>query len=312
MLFSLQSFEPLSVGIRRLVGEQLAGAVRHLLSQAAPAGEGSDPVEAIHETRKCLKRVRTILRLARRALGRSQAQAINLRLRDVGQALSPYRDRQMLTEAIARLAKQTASSPFAEALAPVQTALSSRHPPMPLPEELLQAIVPTLRTVAATLDDALLKMSESKLRVSLRAGLRRMLRRGGRAYFLAYSEPSDENFHAYRKRVKDVYYTACLLHPTRPQRLSGWVDLLDALSEDLGDEHDLGILATVLHEQPIADSAATTLTLQLIARRRQDLRATARVGGGRLYQRSAKDTTQSMTRGLSRKKPPPGPPKLPR
>lgn len=312
MSLALQSFEPLSVGIRRLLGEQLAGAVRQLLAQAAPAGEGSDPVEAIHEARKNLKRSRTILRLLRRALGRSQTMALNARLREVGLKLSPYRDQQMLQEAIERLAKQTASSPFAEALSPVQAALQARHPPAPLPEAIVQAIVPELRAIAASLDQALLEQSERRLRTSLRAGLRRMLRRGGRAFFLAYSEPSDENFHAWRKRVKDVFYAACLLHPTRPQRLASWVDALDQLSEDLGDEHDLGILAKVLHEQPIADVAATALTLQLITRRRADLRATVRLGGDVLYEHSAKDTTRFLTRGLRRQKPTASPPRPPR
>jgi len=307
MSFALQSFEPLSVGIRRLLGEQLAGALLQLLAQAAPAGEGSDPVEAVHEARKCLKRSRTLLRLMRRALGRAQATTFNATLRAVGQKLSPYRDQQMLLEAVDRLAHQTASSPFAEALSPVRAGLRSRSLQQPLPDELLQTILPELRAVAAALDHALVERREAELRSSLRAGLRRMLRRGQRAYFLAYSEPSDENFHEWRKRVKDVYYTASLLHPTRPEKLAGWVDALDQLSEDLGDEHDLGILAKTLHEQPLADAAATALTLQLIARRREDLRITARLGGEVLYQRSAKGACRFLTRGLQRKKSPASP-----
>lgn len=298
MSFALQPFEPLTVGIRRLLDEQLAGVVLHLLAQADPATDRADPVESVHEARKCLKRSRTLVRLLRRALGRSQAQAINVRLGAVAGRLSSYRDQHMLQEALDRLAKQTASSPFAEALPPIQAALRRRQSVQPIAEDLLGWIVTEVRAIAAALQQELLPLREGSLRTSLQAGLRRMLRRGQRAYFLAYSEPSDEHFHDWRKRVKDVYYTACLLHPTRPQKLAVWVDSLDPLSEDLGDEHDLGILAKALASQPIGDEAATALTLRLIARRREDLRATARMGGEVLYQRSAKAASRFLTRGL--------------
>lgn len=298
MPFALQSFEPLSVGIRRLLGEQLAAVQRHLLSQNATSGEGADPAFAVHEARKGLKRSRTLLRLLRRALGRDEAGALGEKLRDLGRVLSPYRDRHMLSEAAARLAKTTAASPFAEALGPVRAALAEQAAVQPLPEEVLRAILPALRGVAATLETQLHGIDEDTLRASLRAGLRRLLRRGRRAFKLAYRQPSDANFHEWRKRVKDVYYASCLLHLSRPQKLAPWVDLLDQLSEDLGDEHDLGILATVLHERTLGGAAAVALTLQLIGRRREELRLTARLGGDALYARSSRGMTRLFTRGL--------------
>ena len=301
MPFALQSFEPISVGLRRLLGEQLAGALRHLLAQAAPAGEAADPVESVHEARKCLKKSRTLLRLARRAIGQKAAADLNARLREVGQKLAPFRDQHMLIETVERLARRTASSPYSEALTPVQAALRALHPVYPLPEDLVQAIVSELRAIAAAAETLIAEQSDRRLHRSLERGLVRMLRRGQRAYFLAYSEPSDEHFHEWRKRVKDVFYTACLLHPTRPQKLAAWVDSLDQLSEDLGDEHDLGILARALHEQPVADAAATALTVQLIARQRDDLRATARLGGDAMYRDSARATARFMTRRLRRR-----------
>lgn len=300
MSFALQSFEPLTVGIRRLLGEQLAATQRHLLSQHAQAGEGADPVFAIHEARKGLKRSRTLLRLLRRALGRDAAQALGTKLREVGRQLSPYRDRHMLSEAAARLASSTAASPFAEALGPVQAALSEQARVESLPEAALRELLPELRGVGATLEDTLRECDEKTLRSSLRAGLRRLLRRGRRAFVQAYREPSDLHFHEWRKRVKDVYYAACLLHPTRPERLAPWVDALDQLSEDLGDEHDLGILARVIQEQTLGGAAAAALTLQLIGRRREELRLTARLMGDELYRRSARDLTRRFTRGLRR------------
>ncbi len=162
MPFVLQSFEPLSVGIRRLLGEQLASVHRHLLSQNAQAGEGADPTFAIHEARKGLKRCRTLLRLLRRALGRDEAQALGAKLRDLGRLLSPYRDRHMLAEAAARLAEKTAASPFAEALGPVRSALSEQDLLQPIPEEILRTLLPVLRSVAATLETRLRELDEAR------------------------------------------------------------------------------------------------------------------------------------------------------
>lgn len=305
MPFVLQSFEPLSVGIRRLLGEQLASVHRHLLSQNAQAGEGADPTFAIHEARKGLKRCRTLLRLLRRALGRDEAQALGGKLRDLGRLLSPYRDRHMLSEAVARLADKTAASPFAEALGPVRSALSEQDLLQPIPEEILRTLLPVLRSVAAVLETRLRELDEAELRSSLRAGLRRLFRRGRRAFRLAYREPTDAHFHEWRKRVKDVYYVGCLLHLSRPQKLAPWVDALDQLSDDLGDEHDLGILANVLQARTLGGVAAVALTLQLIARRREELRITSRLAGQALYRRSPAAMARMFTRGLRARQPQP-------
>jgi hypothetical protein len=73
----------------------------------------------------------------------------------------------------------------------------------------------------------------------------------------------------------------------------------------LGDEHDLGILANELQARTLGGVAAVALTLQLIARRRDELRITSRLAGEALYRRSPAAMTRMFTRGLRARDPQP-------
>ncbi len=165
MPFALQPPEPLVMGIRRLLSDQLTSAIRHLATQQPHPADTPDPVEAVHETRKCMKRVRTLVRLLRRTLGTREAAELNARLRQLGHLLAPIRDAHMLLEATARLAQYAAHSPFGEAVDPVRAALQQQHPPQPLPEDILRAIVPELQSIA-TMASCMLLANASALAVS--------------------------------------------------------------------------------------------------------------------------------------------------
>lgn len=294
MAFALQPNEPLTQGVLRLVLGQFDSAVSHLAAQE------SDPVETVHEVRKSIKRLRTSLRLLRQAFGKAAFRQENACLAASAQKLAAMRDTHMLVEATARLAKHLAGSPYAEAVEPVKRALEERHKPQPLSEELLHDTVVALQDARQRLEERLLALSTMETFSSLRTGIRRMLRRSRRAYALAYAEPTDEAFHEWRKRIKDLYYTAGLLHLTRPDKLAPIVDKLDETAEALGDEHDLGLLATVLHKDPNATGGAVpvALMLQVIARRREELRQALRSAGQELHKRPPKRMARFMLRGL--------------
>jgi len=294
--FALQPDGLLAFEIGRVVLGQLENAVHHLATQ------DSDPAEAVHETRKALKRTRTMLRLLRSALGAATFTRENGALREIASRLSDLRDQHMLAEVTQRLAKHLKDSPYAEAVMPVHEAFKQRAAKPVLSEDLLRDLVAALQAVRQRLERRLLDLSASSIRRALRRGLRRIARRGSDAYTQAFLAPTDENFHEWRKRVKDLYYAACLLHLTRPEKLAPFVDALDKLADDLGDEHDLGILGGVMQNNPQAAGGAVpvTLLLQLIARRREELRQTLRPQGKAIYSRSPKRIARSMMKGLKR------------
>jgi CHAD domain-containing protein len=294
VVFALQPDQPLAQELARALLGQLDSAIHHLAAQEA------DAAEAVHETRKALKRARTTLRLLRRALGKATFNKENACLRGAAQKLSSVRDAHMLAEVTKRLGKHVAGSPYAEAVEPVHQAFKDRAKQQAISEELLGEVVAIVQEARQRIENRLLDVSSWQLCGSLRRGIFRMTRRGRQAYTRAYTEPSDENFHEWRKRVKDLYYTACLLHLSRPTRLAPLVDSLDQLADDLGDERDLGLLATVIEQDPQAAGGAVPVALlrQLITRRREELRASLHPLGQALYRRSPRKMARFLTKGL--------------
>ena len=87
MSYRLHSDESLEAGLRRIACEQLDLAVGGLEDASL------DRHEAIHEARKCCKRLRGLLRLARASLGDNVYGAENASVRDAARRLSDLRER---------------------------------------------------------------------------------------------------------------------------------------------------------------------------------------------------------------------------
>ena len=85
--------------VRDAAREQLADAVRRLRDDRE-----DEPVKAVHEARKDLKKTRSLLRLARPGMDRDAFRRENRTLRDAGRALSGARDADVLVEVAEDLA----------------------------------------------------------------------------------------------------------------------------------------------------------------------------------------------------------------
>ena len=293
MDFVLQPDEPAAQEISRVLLAQIDKAVAHLAALEA------DPVEAVHETRKAIKRIRTTLRLLRWAIGNDTFRKENALMNALSDKLAAARDAATLVEATNRLTERVADNPYAEAASPVLVALQARVATQPIgSEETLHELVSGLQRSRKHFEAWAVELASVDLQRSFKRAIRRMARRGRRAYTLAYRDPSDNNFHEWRKRIKDLYYAACLFHLFRPQKLTPFVALLDRMSEELGDEHDFGMLATALHSDPqgLGGAVPAALLLQLIGRCKVDLRTELRQQGKQLYARSPKKMARLVLR----------------
>jgi CHAD domain-containing protein len=67
-------------------------------------------------------------------------------------------------------------------------------------------------------------------------------RRGRQAFTRARGTREMEDLHAWRKRVKDLWYHERLLASTCGPTVRGHAKDLDRLSDLLGDDHDLAVL----------------------------------------------------------------------
>ena len=281
--FCLKPGESLPQGFHRILAEQLNAAAA-LLSE--PDGSLD---KAVHESRKCLKRARSVLRLIRPAVPDAYSRE-NQRLGDIGRQLSALRDAQALIQTVEDLGKDVKRDRGSSATLEL---LRSRK------KEVLDALksggelessVYQLR--AAVKDIGKLSLRKVDLPVIVES-VRTSVKRGRRAFAKAYSDPQAENFHECRKRAKDMRYQTEVLTEFWPEVLEGYSDSAKELEQLLGEDHNLAVLAEILEGQ--APVSGKRPELQREIRKKQDkLRAKARQLGARLYSEPAKAWTRRL------------------
>ena len=247
--------------MRRVAHGRIAKAVGRLRD------EDADPAEAVHGARKDLKKLRSSLRLVRQALGASATGA-----RTAAFVTPPGCSRTPATPRSAPAPSTRSPSPYADEPPPggwsaLKAQLAHGH-------EQRDGDLGALRERAAAavaagdgeVDDWPLDGDGFEL---LEPGLRRAYKRGRRALARARAEPTDEPLHEFRKRSKDLWYHLRLLRNGWKQVLEATADEAHELSDRLGDDHDLALLAADLErgEEPITIDQRAHLQ-RLISRRR--------------------------------------------
>ena len=110
-------------------------------------------------------------------------------------------------------------------------------------------------------------------------GLERTYRRGRRGFKAARAEPGAEALHEWRKRVKDLWYHHTLLRALWPPVMSAVGDEAHELSDGLGDDHDIVVLAAWVRGHLDPDPEFS----EAVIRRREELQADAFALGARIY-----------------------------
>lgn len=259
MGYALSFDETPAESVQRVRREQLEGAADGLAH-----GHGDDPVEAVHDARKRIKKTRALLRLARPGMKRKAFRRRNRALRDTGRALSGTRDADVLAESVDALAERYAGQRPEAFFTTIRERLAA--PPHAIdPHEhadAFRALVHDEWTFNGLSDD------------DLAASLKRTYRAGRQAFRAADRDPSAHNMHEWRKSVKDLWYQQQLLAKSWPGVMKAQAKEAKRLSKLLGDDHDL----TVLDER--ADDPELH---ELIAARRAELLEEARALGRRIY-----------------------------
>ena len=115
--------------------------------------------------------------------------------------------------------------------------------------------------------------------MAIEPGLKASYRRGQAARDLAGRKPLPENFHDWRKQVKDLGYYFQLLSPAWPPEVRGLTRKLKLLGARLGDDHDLAVL-----QEFVAGQGGEARSLnRLIVGRQKRLRAAALKLGAEIY-----------------------------
>jgi CHAD domain-containing protein len=290
-------------------GSRKGGGKRGGKGGGAASGE-----QAIHETRKALKRLRALLRLLRGTLGERRFAREYEILRDAAQQLAGARDAEVMVGTLdALLERQPRKFARRRAIVELRKLLVAQRASAvkrTLDDGATRQEV--LRELAGLRERAQLwdlpqrpgiTIVESDLRQVYRQGRRhhrRTSRSAGRSVSGAHGKSSTRLLHEWRKRVKDLRYAAEMLG------LRPLAHRADALGELLGEEHDLALLAALLPAPGRAPfkgkrgKQARKALLKQIARRRRRLRKRALSDGKRLYRRSPKKFARWARRAHAR------------
>src|SRR3954470_207419 len=280
MTYRLDLSDDLSATLRTVARDQLEAAADGL-EQA-----GDDPVEAVHDARKRLKKTRSLLRLARPGLRRRDYGADNRALRDAGRALSGARDADVMVETVEKLGERFAGHAPAKTFETVrdrlaEDAAAQRADGHGEHADRLRALVARVERWSVRGED----------RDVLVPAVRRTYARGRAAFARADAEPTAENLHQWRKRVKDLWYQEQLLNDVWPGVMKAQAAEAETLSKRLGDDQDLAVLGKLLDGDDDLQP--------LIARRRAELLEEVRALGRLVYAEPPKAFSRRLARYLA-------------
>jgi CHAD domain-containing protein len=263
------------------VAEELAGCLRELRGETS-----HDRVTAVHEARKHLKKARSALRLVREAIGDRAYRREGARLRDAAGTLSEIRDAQVALATFDKLVARFADALSAEPFPRTRQWLARRQAEA---TDVVERGGGHLGEVTAELEQALADVDALQVGAkgwnAVAGGLRRGYLEGRARFGEAEAQPTLERLHEWRKRAKDTWYHLRILHLTWPAVLGDVAEETHALSEHLGDDHDLGVLRETLlaHHDEAGGAADVATLLDLVDQRRAELQTAAHRLGRRLY-----------------------------
>ncbi len=291
MSYRLEADEALTAGLKRIVHEQIDGAVHSL------ENSDGDPSAAIHDARKRFKKIRAVMRLVRDEVGQDVYRRENVCYRDAGRALSDVRDSYVKVATVDALLDRYGDHLAEDAFQETRRQLVDAHRAVShrvFEEEDAPA------QVVATVGEARSRLTSLPINRddfgAIRDSIHRVYKRGYRGLANAYEEPVPENFHDWRKRVKYLWYHVRILNPLWPGLFDEWADQIHELSDYLGDAHDFAELRSLLEAEPplCPDDDERELLLGLADRRRAELEAAAHPLGRRIYAETPEDFVERM------------------
>jgi CHAD domain-containing protein len=278
--YRLRRDEQVVDGVRRIARARADDALEHLRGE-----ETDDFATAVHEARKDLKKIRSVLRLVRARLG-DVFDSENARFRDAGRVLSAPRDAEVKLATLDGLRERYREELPAGILERLGGALESEREAVASAnneaQDSVDKAVALIEAGRDEIDDWPLQGSGWKV---VRDGLERSYRSGRRRFRETIDEPSAETVHEWRKRVKDLWYHLRLVRDAWKPVIGGIADEAHELSDLLGDHHDLHVLTTdaASREGAQAGGAELVTLLELIERRQDELLELAIPIGERVY-----------------------------
>jgi CHAD domain-containing protein len=294
--FRLTKGDPVAKDLTRVVAEEIDAAMTELRKEDESVRDRS-----IHEARKSIKKLRAIVRMLMPGLGPA-GNRDDSALRDTGRALSKLRDAAALIETVEALSERFFADPAMEQLAVVRSVLRRRMEDTVRGEDCRTVVGGAVASLKTLKKRAARWQIAGGSFAAIAPGLEQTYRRGRKRLKLAQANPSAENLHSLRKRVKDHWYQVRLLDgPWRMMqkgRNSRDKELRE-LQEWLGDHHNLTVLRDAIQAEPVAFGIKkiVPVVLELISRAQDELREQSLAAAAGIY--SAKPTVHLQETGAA-------------
>ena len=278
MSYQLDKDIALKKNISDIAAEEIKGCLNSLDNMGVH--------EAVHDIRKRLKKLRALARLVRDELGEDTYKKINIYFRDVGRELSDFRDLTAHIETINLLNERYGKYLYVNFFNSITAQFEQQRSEMEkelkdqnffsdhLPDKLKYAREKLVKWPVKSNDIHIILPS-----------IKRVYKRGKNALENSYANPTDENFHEWRKRVKYLWYQTLLLQETWPQFFQTLETEVHQLADFLGDDHDLMVFKKKINSEVITAKDPQQLELMnaLINQCSIHLRNNARTKGELIY-----------------------------
>jgi CHAD domain-containing protein len=282
--YRLRENESVGKGLRRVVKKELKVAIDQL------AGPASD--ERIHQARKSIKKLRSVVTLAGHEVGAGRARK---KLRRAGHTLAPLRDAEAVIGSAQTLCADARGALPAKACVALARVLRWQKRRL---EGAAKRDRVTRHAISALQDLQRAAPSWNWTDVgfsNLAAAIRRSYQKAQRGMRAARAGNRAGDFHEWRKRVKTLWYALRLIERRVPgldkpladlRQLEGW----------LGDDHNLVVLQTRMWAgQRQDDTLVPHRQVSGFAERRQQvLRRKALALGARVFKTTPKDFGQHL------------------
>ncbi|MDZ4791112.1 MAG: CHAD domain-containing protein [Hyphomicrobiales bacterium] len=278
MSFTLPMDAPLGKSLSRLGVKQLGKA----MSQLTP--EVGDQT-GVHGARKCFKRFRSLLLLARPGLDREVFARYNTGVRDIARCFSTTRDRQAMCESVSKIEAEAPPIAVRTVVTAAKTALKlepdaagvADHRSQQKALAQLKSLKRDFRSVSINVEH----FSDMK------KGLIAVYDDGrSRMHGLqARAGVDGEAFHDWRKSVQRHWRHLQLLTLCWPAAIQEQVRQARTLSQLLGDDQDLSVLQNfaVARHASLGSKSDVAEFLAFCVARQATLRAAAEANGRRLF-----------------------------
>lgn len=255
-----------AVSSRLKISAPIGGALQAIAHQEFDSAEAQiamladDPILAVHQCRKTIKRLRAIVRIGISVPG-AHPRPIDRRLRDAGRALAPLRDATVVAAALEGFSAERDSKKLKQLKKWSARRDSAKDP--------TRRVLRKLNKARSQLP-VLFAEPESWTFTSLVTGIEASYVRAATEMYRFSRKNRDKIGHEWRKEVQCLFSQMRIIKPLSPEFLSAPLRGLAELSGLLGEHHDLAVLHAQLRQYHGGVSKKKCTKLRKSARARQD------------------------------------------